>query len=366
MKFAKATVLTPKALIKGVTLCIAGLLAATGLALGSSAAFAVDEPTTGSEVAPAVDATPTTMSVDTMTSCIGSVLEADKFWRGYGSDDRDTVSDRAATADDCTAFTFPTPGHTGTITYSGPSGETYCLDAENQPSPFFMLYWSNDPAANCQNVTTVADPDGTKQVSFMAADGEWQGRYLGDASGAGIVDWDQQNFSGVTIPDLPDPEPQAVTPAAPTLTPATACGVEPTVTVPEIDGVEYTQQRTDNTVKITAQATGDYVIAQGSETEWSFDVTAEACTEEPAQPKPTEPTEPPADPKPVSPPSTTAPATTPTASPSSDPAPADSASAAQLATTGTADAGVWIGLAAALLVAAASAVLLGQRARRNA
>ncbi|QIK63763.1 hypothetical protein G7068_11630 [Leucobacter viscericola] len=233
------------------------------------------------------------------------------------------------------------------------------MDTEHQITPLISLYWSKLPGAICQNITTVTDPNGTQQVSFMAADGEWQGRYLGDDSNGGIVDWAQQSFAGVTIPDPPAPAPLEVTPATPTLKPANACGVEPTVTVPETDGVEYAQQRSSNTITITAQAAEDHVIAQGSETEWSFDVTAEACEEETAPPGPTErPTDPTAQPteRPTEPESASP-------SPAVNPASTASASPAQLTTTGSAGVESWIGLAAALLVAAAAAGVLGRRAR---
>lgn len=76
--------------------------------------------------------------------------------------------------------------------------------------------------------------------------------------------------------DNPESPLTEVVPDAPALAEA-ACGVEPTVVVPETDGVAYSQTRVDNTVTVTAAANEGYVIARGAATSWTFDVTPSTC-----------------------------------------------------------------------------------------
>lgn len=147
--------------------------------------------------------------------------------------------------------------------------------------------------STCQNATTVLDPSGSGKVGLMAADGPWQGRYLGDESTGGIVDWAQESFSGVTIPDLPEPATQ-VTPAAPTLEPGPACDAESTVIIPTTTGVVCEQQRIGDDIYVTASTANGYVIATGSVTDWTFRVSASGCAtpEPPAGPATIEPGKP--------------------------------------------------------------------------
>ena len=88
--------------------------------------------------------------------------------------------------------------------------------------------------------------------------------------------WLQQVDAGLTVVEVAT----EVTPEAPVLVPATECGVEPTVTIPEMDGVEYTSSRDGDTVTVTASATEGYVIPEGATIEWTFNVAAEPCVAE--------------------------------------------------------------------------------------
>ena len=83
----------------------------------------------------------------------------------------------------------------------------------------------------------------------------------------------------LTITEVPLTE---VTPVAPVLGEA-ECGVEPTVTIPEVEGVEYTQTRDGDLVTVTATAKEGYVIAENAPVEWIFSVAAEPCPVEKAE-----------------------------------------------------------------------------------
>ena len=67
-----------------------------------------------------------------------------------------------------------------------------------------------------------------------------------------------------------------VTPEAPELIEA-ECGVELTVKIPEMEGVEYTQTRDGDLVTVTATAKEGYVIPENAPVEWIFSVAAEPC-----------------------------------------------------------------------------------------
>ncbi|KIA73413.1 hypothetical protein ANMWB30_23400 [Arthrobacter sp. MWB30] len=69
-----------------------------------------------------------------------------------------------------------------------------------------------------------------------------------------------------------------VTPATPVLVPASECGIEATVLVPETNGVSYTQTRSGNTVSITAAANSGFVLTDGAVTSWTIEIPAiEPC-----------------------------------------------------------------------------------------
>lgn len=175
-------------------------------------------------------------------------------------------------------FSIPAPGTSGTIEYTVAGVGTFCLDSV-QTAPYSMLTWTLTDAlvSPCQDVTTVVDAL-TGLVGFAATDGPYQGRYLGDFSGAGIVDWDQDAFFGITVPGVDD---VPVTPAAPVLVPAETCGVEPTVQVPETAGAVYSTTRSGSTVVVDVVADAGYAIPSGAVTHWELDVTAVPCPPEP-------------------------------------------------------------------------------------
>jgi len=99
-----------------------------------------------------------------------------------------------------TLFTIPAPGTSGPIEYPDGEGGSLCLST-SQSEPYFSLKWRPAALDPCQDVTTVVDPvSGT--VGFMAADGPYAGRYLGDRSRGGLVDWDLQTFYGTDVPAI--------------------------------------------------------------------------------------------------------------------------------------------------------------------
>lgn len=57
------------------------------------------------------------------------------------------------------------------------------------------------------------------------------------------------------------------------------CGVEPTVSIPETEGVQYTQVRDGNTLTVTASTTPGYVFAAGAATSWTFDMSFEPAVQ---------------------------------------------------------------------------------------
>ncbi|QBR88381.1 Ig-like domain repeat protein [Microbacterium wangchenii] len=64
---------------------------------------------------------------------------------------------------------------------------------------------------------------------------------------------------------------------APPVRQASACGIEPVIVIPELDGVSYTQARTGNELTVTAEAALGYSLTPGAQTEWVFDVTPLEC-----------------------------------------------------------------------------------------
>lgn len=86
-----------------------------------------------------------------------------------------------------------------------------------------------------------------------------------------------------TKPPAPNPDPtdppadEEVTTAAPTAVPG--CGAEPTVSIPESKGIEYTQTRDGDTVTVTAAVLPGYVMAPGTVTSWTFDMSFEPAVQ---------------------------------------------------------------------------------------
>ena len=72
------------------------------------------------------------------------------------------------------------------------------------------------------------------------------------------------------------PTPVVVTPVAPTLS-EVECGIKPEVVLPTTPGVVYAQSEDGNTVTVTATAAEGYVLAPGSVTSFTLDVTPKPC-----------------------------------------------------------------------------------------
>ncbi|MFK3672236.1 hypothetical protein ACI2IX_18885 [Leifsonia aquatica] len=170
---------------------------------------------------------------------------------------------------DSRVFTVPGPGLTGPIGFAADDGTMLCLDVA-QVNPFVSLLWTPESRATCQDVTTVVDP-ATGKAGFRATGGPYDGRYLGDESRGGRVDWAQASFFGVDVPALP------ITPPIPTLQAPAECGVEPSVLLPSLAGVLYQQTRTGSTVHVTATVADGYLFAGGATTDWTFDVAPSPC-----------------------------------------------------------------------------------------
>lgn len=85
---------------------------------------------------------------------------------------------------------------------------------------------------------------------------------------------------------------QKVFPDAPSVTVSTECGVEPTVAIPEVPGVIYTQSRSGDllTVKATPESK-EYELIKGAPSKWEIVMGSVAC------PTPTEETAPDASPE---------------------------------------------------------------------
>lgn len=63
----------------------------------------------------------------------------------------------------------------------------------------------------------------------------------------------------------------------PTLVVSDVCDVEATVTLPESEGIVYTQEREGDVVTVTAVAADGYELAPDAVTSWEFNVAAEPC-----------------------------------------------------------------------------------------
>lgn len=66
-------------------------------------------------------------------------------------------------------------------------------------------------------------------------------------------------------------------PEAPTVKAADKCGVDGTVVIPTVEGIEYSQIKDGTKVTVTASAADGYVLADDAVTEWMLDIKGEAC-----------------------------------------------------------------------------------------
>ena len=103
----------------------------------------------------------------------------------------------------------------------------------------------------------------------------------------GASDPDQDPAPAPESPEAPVTPPAEtpgtpVMPVAPTLEEAD-CGVEKSLSLPMIEGVDYAETRDGNVITVTAIATDGHVLSEGVETTWTFDVTPApcACTADP-------------------------------------------------------------------------------------
>ncbi|GIG27334.1 hypothetical protein [Cellulomonas denverensis] len=154
-------------------LCAAATLLAALLATGAPAAVAAD---------------PAPTSPDRITTTIAD-------WSTYSH--YASVLLGTASTGDIHLFTVPAVGTSGPISFTTDTGEVRCVSVD-QRNPFESVTWYREP---CQNVTTVPEP-GTDRVGFMATDGPYQGRFLGDHSRGGVVDWAQETFYAVEVPEV--------------------------------------------------------------------------------------------------------------------------------------------------------------------
>ncbi|HLS01674.1 MAG TPA: hypothetical protein VK054_06790, partial [Beutenbergiaceae bacterium] len=103
------------------------------------------------------------------------------------------------------------------------------------------------------------------------------GYVLEDSSGWTLASDGTATFE-VTLDDVDCDPLTVVIPETPTLTPADACGVEATVTLPDQEGVDYTQTRDGDVVTVTAEAEEGFEIDPSATTEWTLTIPAvEEC-----------------------------------------------------------------------------------------
>lgn len=98
-----------------------------------------------------------------------------------------------------------------------------------------------------------------------------------DSSGStpGTVTFSDLTVAGKAVSFLP--APVAVTPEAPTVTQPTCEALTATLSVPDVEGVEYSHESGPveaGTLEVTAVALDGYVIADGAETSWTLTVNA--------------------------------------------------------------------------------------------
>ncbi len=80
---------------------------------------------------------------------------------------------------------------------------------------------------------------------------------------------------------------ETVFPTAPAVVDSTGCGVEPRVSIPEVEGVVYTQERSGDLLTVEAAPASDrYRLSRGASTSWEISLAPEACPE--ATPGPTD------------------------------------------------------------------------------
>lgn len=88
-----------------------------------------------------------------------------------------------------------------------------------------------------------------------------------------------RNWTPYGHPESTDPQCHIITvnPLPPELIPAERCGVDKTVDIPEVEGVEYSESREGNTVIVRAAPGEGFVFPESVETMWTFDVSPEEC-----------------------------------------------------------------------------------------
>lgn len=71
---------------------------------------------------------------------------------------------------------------------------------------------------------------------------------------------------------------ETVFPDAPIVTASSQCGVEPTVAIPEVEGVSYSQERTGDLLTVEAvPESKHYELSKGAKTSWDISLAPEAC-----------------------------------------------------------------------------------------
>lgn len=113
-----------------------------------------------------------------------------------------------------TYFMVPAPGHTGIFEALNDDDGTAACIGQEQSTPLVALtlspwYAQGSPNAQCQLFETVADEEG--RVGFRVADGPYEGRFLGDESRGGIVDYAMPTMYDIELVAAPDPAPVSIT-----------------------------------------------------------------------------------------------------------------------------------------------------------
>lgn len=73
---------------------------------------------------------------------------------------------------------------------------------------------------------------------------------------------------------------ETVFPTAPAVVDSIGCGVEPTVSIPEVEGVNYNQARTGDLLTVEATPESKYYeLTRGARTSWEISLAPEPCPE---------------------------------------------------------------------------------------
>jgi hypothetical protein len=177
--------------------------------------------------------------------------------------------------EDASFEVMPTPAGTSPIQFfvGGQWQVLYPLSAWFQLRMFTLLPAPTlTPGVECGQEGTVSIPAVTGVVYSQSRAGN-------RVSVTAVADTGYIIPVGATTTWTFDVSPRAcsVTPVAPTLAAADACGEEGTVSIPTVTGVGYSQSRAGNTLTVRATADMGYAIPADATTTWPLDISPTPC-----------------------------------------------------------------------------------------